>query len=57
MKQTNLKKTMATTVVNLAVETSKMPNQICLIFFGKPKSKYDLTSDDYAQLADYIKQQ
>ena len=55
MKQTNLKKVMVTKVVNLAVETSKMPNQNCWYFFGRSKTKYDLTSNDYAKMADLIK--
>ena len=55
MKQTNLKKVMVTKVVNLAVETSKMPNQFCVVFLGSPKTKYDLTSNDYAKMADLIK--
>lgn len=50
-----MKKAVANKVVDMAIQTSKMPNQICWAFWGKPKSKYDLTSDDYEGLDAFMK--
>lgn len=55
MNKEMMKKAVANKVVDMAIQTSKMPNQICWAFWGKPKSKYDLTSDDYEGLDAFMK--
>lgn len=55
MKKEMMKKAVASKVVDMAIQTSKMPNQICFFVFGKPKTKYELTSDDYEGLAIFMK--
>lgn len=55
MMKEKTKKMVANAVVNLAVQTAKMPNQVCFIFAGKAKSKLDLTSNDYEEMASFMK--
>ncbi len=55
MNKEMLKKAVANRVVEAAVQTAKMPNQICFVFYGKPKANYNLTSDDYTSLAAFMK--
>lgn len=55
MNKKTINKVVAEKVVNAAVQTSRMPNQLCYVFFGKANSKFDLTSDDYEQLAAFMK--
>lgn len=54
MNKEMMKKIVANKVVDIAIQTAKMPNQACILTFGKPKTKYDLTSDDYAMLESVI---
>lgn len=56
MNKEMLKKAVANRVVEAAVQTAKMPNNLCFFTFGKPKTKYDLTSDDYDSLEAFVKQ-
>jgi len=56
MNKEMMKKAVANKMVDMAIQTAKMPNQICPFIFGKPNSKLDLTSDDYEALANFIKQ-
>lgn len=55
MSKGMMKKVVANKVVEMAVQTSKMPNQVCPIFWGKPKTTFDLTSDDYESLVTFMK--
>ena len=55
MMKEKTKKMVANAVVNLAVQTAKMPNQMCWFVYGKPQSKIDLASDDYEELASFMK--
>lgn len=55
MMKEKTKKMVANAVVNLAVQTADMSNQGCLWFCGKPQSKLDLTSDDYEEMASFMK--
>lgn len=55
MNKEMMKKAVASKVVDLAVQTSKMPNQTCFLILGKAKAKCDLTSDDYMTLATFMK--
>lgn len=55
MNKGMLKKVVASKIVDMAVQTAKMPNQVCPFFMGKPKTSYDLTSDDYISLTVFMK--
>lgn len=55
MNKKMINKVVAEKVVNAAVQTSRMPNQGCPFFLGKPNPKIDLTSDDYEQLYTFMK--
>ena len=55
MMKEKTKKMVANVVVNLAVQTAKLPNQACPLIWGKPQSKLDLTSDDYEEMASLMK--
>lgn len=55
MKNKMMKRVVANKVVDMAIKTSKMSNQSCYWTFGKPKTQYDLTSDDYDSLAMFMK--
>lgn len=56
MNKEMMKKAVANKVVDMAIQTAKMPNQLCVVLCGKPNAKLDLTSDDYEVLANFIKQ-
>lgn len=56
MKNKMMKRVVANKIVDVAIQTSKMSNQkVCAVLLGKPKSKFDLTSDDYESLAMFMK--
>jgi len=55
MNREMMKKAGASKIVDVAVQTAKMPNQVCLFFMGKAKTEYDLTSDDYENISRYLK--
>lgn len=55
MSKMEIKKKVANTVVNAAIQSSAMPNQVCFWLFGEAKSKMDLTSADYMELANHFK--
>jgi len=55
MRSETVKKAVTNTIVEMAVQTAKMPNQKCMLVFGKPKAKQDLALSDYLNLADYVK--
>lgn len=55
MKNKMMKRVVANKVVDMAIKTSKMSNQSCYWTFGKPKTQYDLTSDDYDSLSMFMK--
>ncbi len=61
MNKEMMKKVVATKVVDIAVKTKKMPNGFdwpltdCPFLFGKPKTKFDLTFDDYEELSTFMK--
>lgn len=44
------------TVVGMAVKSAKLPNQLCYVFFGKPREKVDLAVSDYEGLERFMKQ-
>ncbi|MBR3770369.1 MAG: hypothetical protein IKL06_07505 [Lachnospiraceae bacterium] len=54
MNREMMKKAVAGKVVDMAVQAAKMPNQICFIAFGKSKTNYNLTTNDYESLESFI---
>lgn len=56
MKNKMMKLVVVNKVVDMAIRTSKMSNQVCPLLFGKPKSKFDLTYDDYEALVVFMKE-
>lgn len=56
MNKEMMKKVVANKVVDMAIQTAKMPYQICFWGLGKAKAKIDLTSDDYKELGYFMKQ-
>lgn len=49
-----VEKVVASKFVKMAVKASKLPNQVCLFFLGKPETKLDLTIEDYHELESFI---
>lgn len=56
MNNMRFKKAIANKVVDAAVQTMRLSNQICVVLFGKPNAKFDLTIDDYEQMQNFIEQ-
>lgn len=54
MKET-MKKKAANKIVETAIHTAAMPNQLCPLFLGEAKSNLNLTSADYMELARHFK--
>ncbi len=50
MNREMMKKAVAGKVVDMAVQAAKMPNQACYFCFGKSKTNYKLSSNDYESL-------
>lgn len=50
------KEMVAKAVVGMAVKSTRLPNQTCFIFLGKPRGQMDLTVSDYEKLEDFMKQ-
>lgn len=43
-------------VVEVALKSTRLPNQTCFIFLGKPREQMDLAVSDYEKLEDFMKQ-
>lgn len=57
MKVNQLKEKVAKVIVEAAVETAKMPNQMCIVIFGEAKSDLTLQSVDYKNMAAFLRRQ
>ena len=53
MNKEMIKKAVASKVVDFAVGNSNSSS--CTFFFGKPRERFELTLDDYIELATFIK--
>ncbi len=57
MNREMMKKAVAGKVVDMAVQAAKMPNQACILFLGKSKTNYNLTTNDYEGLENFMNRQ
>lgn len=55
MNKQMIKKTVANKVVDLATKNIFGIPGSCTFLFGKPKERYKLTTDDYTELATFVK--